>query len=175
MLRDFCVDDWHSVHCYAADPDVVRFVEWGPNTEDDTKDFVSRAIQMSQINPRVDFELALVSVQENAVIGAASIHISQLANREGWIGCCLNKRFWGLGIATEAAKALVSFGFTELRLHRIFATADPANSASANVLQKLGMVLEGRFRSHKLVRGTWRDSDIYAVIESDSSRQDHSA
>lgn len=167
LLRDFHANDWSSVHSYAADPEVVRFVEWGPSTESDSKAFVDQAIQVAQKDPRLDFHLAVLSIQENSVIGAASIHISNPLHREAWIGYCLNKGFWGFGLATEAAKALISFGFTELGLHRIFATVDPANKASVKVLQKIGMSYEGRFKSHKLVRGVWRDTEIYAVVESD--------
>ena len=59
MLRDFVPEDWQSVHCYACDPDVVKYVEWGPNTEADSQGFVDRVIELSKIEPRVDFELAL--------------------------------------------------------------------------------------------------------------------
>jgi RimJ/RimL family protein N-acetyltransferase len=155
------------VHSYAADADVVRYVEWGPNTEADSKNFVERVIELGRVSPRVDFELAVISARENELVGAASIHISNALNREGWIGYCLNKRFWGQGIATEAATALIAFGFAQLGLHRIFATVDPANAASARILQKLGMSYEGQLRSHKLVRSSWRNTDMYAVIESD--------
>jgi len=105
--------------------------------------------------------------EEDKLIGGASIHISNPGNREGWIGYCLNKQFWGQGIGTEAARALLTFGFSKLGLHRIFATVDPANIASSNILQKIGMLHEGHFRDHKFVRGKWRDTDFYAVIESD--------
>ena len=64
-------------------------------------------------------------------------------NREAFIGYCLSRDSWGQGYATETAKGLLSFGFSQLRLHRIFATCDPANLASARVLEKSGMQLEG--------------------------------
>jgi RimJ/RimL family protein N-acetyltransferase len=124
-------------------------------------------ILSSQANPRLEFELAVILRGTKQLAGAASIHISNIQNKEGWIGYCLNKRYWGQGIATEAALALVDFGFKKLNLHRIYATVDPENLASASVLQKSGMQYEGRFRDHKLVRGKWRDSKFFAVIESD--------
>lgn len=72
--------------------------------------------------------------------------------------------FWSKGYATETAKALVEFGFKKLCLHRVFATCDPENTASARVLEKTGMKLEGHIREHKLVKGKWRDSLLYAII-----------
>jgi RimJ/RimL family protein N-acetyltransferase len=52
-------------------------------------------------------------------------------------------------------------------LHRIFATCDSENRASARVLEKAGMQLEGRKRSHLFVKGRWRDSLLYAILEED--------
>jgi [ribosomal protein S5]-alanine N-acetyltransferase len=167
LLRDFAVDDWPSVHRYASDPDVVRYVEWGPNTETDSRNFVDYAIQLSQTDPRASYELAVVLLEEKTLIGVAAIHISNQGNREAWIGYCFNKGFWGQGMATETARALLTFGFRRLGLHRIFATVDPANTPSANVLQKIGMSHEGHLREHKLVRGRWRDTHLYAVLESE--------
>jgi ribosomal-protein-alanine N-acetyltransferase len=46
-------------------------------------------------------------------------------------------------------------------------TCHPNNYASARVLQKVGLEYEGRIRSHLFVRGGWRDSLLYAVINGD--------
>jgi RimJ/RimL family protein N-acetyltransferase len=55
-------------------------------------------------------------------------------------------------------------------LHRIFATCDPRNTASAHVLQKVGMRLEGRLRDTMLIRDGWRDSLVYSVLEHEWQR-----
>ena len=80
------------------------------------------------------------------------------------MGYVLNKGYWEKGIATEAARAFVRFGFETLNLHRIFTTCCPENEASERVLQKCGMRLEGRLREN-LLRGEWRDSLVYAIID----------
>jgi RimJ/RimL family protein N-acetyltransferase len=66
---------------------------------------------------------------------------------------------------TEAARAVLRFGFTELKLHRIFATCRPANIGSARVLEKLGMQREGHFRQHRWMKGAWHDSYLYAILD----------
>jgi RimJ/RimL family protein N-acetyltransferase len=81
--------------------------------------------------------------KENKVTGGCGIHVSSPEDRERWLGYCWNHRFWTKGCATEAATALLAFGFNSLDLHRIFATCDPANTASAYVLEKIGMQREG--------------------------------
>lgn len=70
---------------------------------------------------------------------------------------------WGRGYAIEIAQALVKFA-QALGLHRVEATCHPDNAASARVLTKAGLTLEGRLRDHLLVRGAWRDSLLFAVI-----------
>jgi ribosomal-protein-alanine N-acetyltransferase len=77
----------------------------------------------------------------------------------------LTRRYWGQGYATETGKALLTFGFDGLGLHRIFATCDPANVPSAHVLEKIGMQREGRIREHKWAKRRWRDSLLYAILD----------
>jgi RimJ/RimL family protein N-acetyltransferase len=113
----------------------------------------------------LEYTLGIVLFAANRLIGGCGIHVSNPENREGWIGYCLNQRFWGKGYATETAKALTDFGFKVLGLHRIFATCDPANVKSAHVLEKAGMKCEGHIREHRWAKGRWRDSLLYSVLE----------
>jgi len=138
---------------------------WGPNTEEDTRNFVQRAIAHQQECPRRHYELAVVLKKENLLIGGCGIRVSNPDLGEGNIGYCLNKNFWGRGYATEAAGALLTFGFKTLNLHRIYATCDPENVASVRVLEKIGMYLEGHLRETLRIRGEWQDSLIYAILD----------
>lgn len=167
LLREFLDTDWRMVHEYASDHEVVRYQDWGPNTEEETKDFIRRAMAYSLESPRRNYDLGAVLKQGDLLIGGCGIYVSNPNNREGYIGYCFNRRYWGQGYATEAAGALREFGFAHLKLHRIFATCHPANIASARVLEKVGMLPEGRLREHKLAKGRWRDSSLYSVLETD--------
>jgi RimJ/RimL family protein N-acetyltransferase len=71
---------------------------------------------------------------------------------------------WGCGYATEAAASLLRFGQETLRLRDITATCKPENTASARVLEKIGMVQVGLLRADKLIRGQWRDSLVYSAV-----------
>lgn len=116
VLRELVEKDWEAVHSYAADREVVRFMHWGPNTEEESKIFIQRSIKSQEEEPRRNFTLAIVLKAEDKLIGSCSICVSDLANREGWIGYCLRRDSWGRGYATEAAKALADFGFNQLNL-----------------------------------------------------------
>jgi RimJ/RimL family protein N-acetyltransferase len=65
----------------------------------------------------------------------------------------------------QAARGLLAFGFETLALHRIAATCDTGNVGSARVLERIGMRREAPFREDSLLRGRWRDSFLYAVLE----------
>lgn len=165
LLREFNEQDWESVHSYACDREVVRYMPWGPNTEDDTRNFIRRAISYQQEYPRRHFELAVILKEEDLLIGGCGIRVSNPDLGEGNIGYCLNRNFWGRGYATEAARTLLKFGFETLNLHRIYATCDPENKASVRVLEKIGMSLEGHLRENLRIRGEWRDSLVYAILD----------
>lgn len=171
LLRDFVEGDWRAVHEYGSDTEVVRYLLWGPNTEEDSRDFVRRSIAIQGERPRRRFEIGIVLKEEGRLIGGCGIRENDPALREGNIGYVLNKGYWGRGIATEAARALVGFGFDTLKLHRIFATCFPENRASERVLQKCGMSLEGRLRESLLMRGEWRDSLLYAILDHEWTKQ----
>jgi len=164
-LRDLEETDWEAVHSYASDPEVVRYMNWGPNTEDETKKYVQRSIVSGREQPRKDYELAIVLKKDEKLIGSCGIHVSDPDNQEGWIGYCFNSKFWRQGYATETARALLRFGFSQLNLHRVFALCDPENAASAHVLEKAGMQQEGHLRERKLRRGKWHDELLYAAID----------
>ncbi len=165
VLREFRRGDWRAVHEYASDPKVVRYMPWGPNTEAQTRDFVRRAITFQEEEPRRKFEFAVALGEEDRLIGGCGIRLANPDAREADIGYVLNREYWGKGYGTEAAKTLLRFGFDELLLHRVYATCDPQNLASIRVLERIGMRIEGHLREHMLVRGKWRDSLMYAILE----------
>ncbi len=171
ILRPFHEEDWQAVHEYASDAEVCRYMAWGPNTEEESKEFIRKASAEERQEPRVGYPFAAVLQAEAKLIGGCRIHIGSMGDREAWIGYCINRKYWGKGLGTEAAGALIRFGFEALNLHRIFATCDRENLASARVLEKSGMTREKLLRRHKREKGKWRDSFLYAILEEEFLRQ----
>ena len=162
VLREYRADDVDAVQDYASDPEVWRFMHWGPNTRDDTAAFLASVVGSALERPRSSYELAITL--QGAVIGGVGLRVQSEAHRRGDMGWVLRRDTWGHGYATESAQALLAFGVASLGLHRVEATCDPANTASARVMAKLGMAYEGHLRDHLLVRGAWRDSLLHAVV-----------
>jgi RimJ/RimL family protein N-acetyltransferase len=160
-LRPVRDEDWEAVHDWAKRDEVCRFQPWGPNTEADTRAFVSTAAAAWSHDPQDRYPYAIEV--DGRVSGLADLKV--LSQHHGEISYIVHPRLWGHGIATEAGRRLLEVGFGELGLHRIFGTCDPRNGASAQVLAKLGMSYEGQLRETVLLRDGWRDSDLYAVLE----------
>ncbi|MHC5823919.1 MAG: GNAT family N-acetyltransferase, partial [Nostoc sp.] len=115
-LRDFVESDWPGVHQYASDRKVVRYLTFGPNSEEDTKNFLQREISLQKEEPRQHFALAVTLKAQKQLIGICRISVKDTGNKTGSIGYCFTKEFWGQGYATEAVKAVLSLGFQELGL-----------------------------------------------------------
>jgi RimJ/RimL family protein N-acetyltransferase len=162
VLRDYRGDDLDAVQVYASDLEVCRFMEWGPNTPDDTRAFLETVVASAREQPRSAYELAIT--REGEVIGGVGLRVDSVAHQRGNVGWVVRRDAWGQGYATEAARALIGFGVTSLGLHRVEATCEPANLASVRVMAKLGMSREGHLRDHMLVRGRWRDSLLHAYL-----------
>ena len=153
--------DFDAIHTYASDPDVTRFMFHGVRTEADTRDYLNRMIASQQESPRRTWELAVVLTSVNRLIGACDLTCEN--EREGDLGFIFSKDVWGMGYATEAARAMVRAGFEQLDLTRMFSTCDVANAASARVLEKAGLKRVTRLDRHKYAFGKWWTSFLYEV------------
>jgi [ribosomal protein S5]-alanine N-acetyltransferase len=163
-LREFGDQDLDDIHAYGCDPEVVRYMDWGPNTPELTRKFLDDRLAEQRVWPRLAVNLALESAAEARVIGAVRLEVSDPANRAAEIGYTLHRAWWGLGLASEAAQALARVGFGVLGLHRLWATCDARNTGSQRVLEKLGMRSEGELRRNAWMRDRWRDTRVYAVL-----------
>jgi RimJ/RimL family protein N-acetyltransferase len=158
ILRNFCEADWTAVHAYAQDPEVVRHMNWGPNTEAETQAFIRTAMELARAVPRRSYHLAVVSRDTGRVIGGATLRMLDEEPLSGELGYTLHPSAWGLGYATELARALIDFGFLTLGLKRIWATCRPENLGSFRILTKVGLRFEEYLPNEKVVRGKLVDT-----------------
>jgi RimJ/RimL family protein N-acetyltransferase len=169
-LRDFRDADFEAVHAYASDPEVTRFMAWGPNDAELTREFLARAAALAREAPRSAWELAIADRARDEVIGSCGAYARRAHYDEWEIGYVLGRPYWRRGLGAEAVGALVGFAFERLGAHRLFATVDPANAASAGLLRRLGFRLEGHQRADTRVRGAWRDSLVFARLATEREK-----
>lgn len=165
LLRDFTEDDWPALHAVESLPEVARYQDFDPRTEDESRAYVIAASKDGEEDPRQTYDLAVILRGEGRLIGRCGLGISNADIGEAVLWYTLHPEHWGHGYTTEAARAIVDFGFRELGLHRIWADCDPANIGSWRVLEKLGMRCEGHLRENARIKGEWVDSLIYAILD----------
>jgi [ribosomal protein S5]-alanine N-acetyltransferase len=165
LLREFRDDDWRPVLAYQSDPRYLRYYAWTGRSEAEVREFVRGFVEQQQWAPRTRYQLAIVLPEEGKFIGNVGIRIRDPRSQEADIGYELGPDYWGNGYATEAAREIVRFGFEQLALHRISSWCVEDNAASARVLQKVGMQLEGRLREKESYKGRWRNHLLYAILE----------
>ncbi|HEY8423422.1 MAG TPA: GNAT family N-acetyltransferase [Clostridia bacterium] len=167
ILRPFEKGDFNAVHEYASDEEVCRYLPWGPNSFNDTKQFIKRAIRTRKLGNGFIGDYAVVLKDTGKLIGACGLYLESDINKEYMIGYCLRKDQWGNGYAQELARALCYVAFTILNAHRVIAVCDAQNARSFNVMEKIGMKREGVFHKKRLIKGEWRDELLYAILKED--------
>lgn len=163
ILREFVPEDWREVHEYASDPEVTRYMSWGPNDEAATIQFVATAIVKQKAEPRTDYDLAIVLREDGKLIGGCRIYRKGFGMGE--MGYCLHRNYWNQGYGTEAVRALLEWAFTSGGFHRVYAKCNPSNIGSARVMEKNGMKKEGYLRESQFKDGKWFDLLLYAILE----------
>jgi len=143
LFRDHVLEDLDPYCAMEANPAVRRFVGGQPRTRRAAEQKF-RAVFLPPVKDRTGL-WATIFKPENRYIGYCGIYphfgAAGAIPGEGALGFYLARDFWGQGLATEAGREFVEFGFSELRLSRIVATVEVGNEASLRVLQKLGFRL----------------------------------
>jgi ribosomal-protein-alanine N-acetyltransferase len=166
-LREFVPGDLPAMLAYVRDPLYLRYYteEWERRSDDDVATFLQVLIDNQRADPRRMFQFAMTPRDDDRLIGNCGIRRVPDNEWEANIGYELAPAYWRRGFASEAARALVDFGFRELGLHRITAGCIADNVGSVRVLEGAGLRLEGRLRDHHYFRGRWWDELLYAVLE----------
>jgi [ribosomal protein S5]-alanine N-acetyltransferase len=168
-LREMEPRDAVAVADIIADEAVLRYTTWKGATDlGAAESFVRTALATAGATPRVEYLLTIVYPATGQLIGSIGIRHEDEEGAVGSLRFLLRRDWWGRGVATEAAKLTIQFGFETLGLRSI--EADPAveNAASLRVLEKVGMRrLEFRPHNHVAPDGVLRDSVRFAISGDD--------
>lgn len=170
IIREFTRDDVDSTQRYGGDLENVFFMPWGPNNRQATAEFVDKTLAWQAEDPRREYSMAICLRSSGEHIGGISLTLDD-ARTSGELGWILRKDMWRNGYTTEAAHALMRFGFEQLGLHRITARCNADNTASYRVMEKLRMRREAHFRSACYERvgdhKEWTDEFVYAMLKTE--------
>lgn len=166
IIRAFTNDDAEAVLSFRSNPEAMRFVPRPlQRNTDDALEMIGMINHNIAANESIGWGVELKS--SGKIIGSVSFHRIEKEHHRGEIGYMLHPDYWGKGLVTEAARAIVDYGFRELNFHSIEAIIDPDNRASENVLNKLNFVKEAHFKENFVQNGRFTDTAIYSLLKSD--------
>jgi ribosomal-protein-serine acetyltransferase len=108
---------------------------------------------------------------DNSFVGAIGLHPDP-ENRSAMIGYWIDEEHEGQGLVTKASRALTDVAFRDLSMHRVWLTADPMNTRSCAVAERLGLRLKGIRREDTYTDGRFHDTAIYAILEQEWRARD---
>lgn len=159
-IRPFRPTDWQAVHTYTSNAAIMHYLEEGQMNAEQTQAWVQQQAESLEA-------YAVVRHTDDMLVGHISFHkwFNPHIYELGWV---MHPDHHGRGYTTEAARALLRYGFETRNIHRVIATCQPENIASWRVMEKLGMVREGHLRQCVArPNGEWWDEYFYAILKTD--------
>ena len=154
---------------YARDPEVAKYMIWTPpRNVGETITFLQRCEQVWRYGTA--FPWTLWRREDEAFAGMLEIRVGGSSVD---IGYALARRWWRQGLMSEAVSAIIEWAFAQPSVHRVWATCDVENVASARLLERVGMEREGVLRRwivHPNVSESPRDAFCYAIVKGASRR-----
>jgi RimJ/RimL family protein N-acetyltransferase len=166
ILRRFGPADVTTFVSYRSDPAIARYQSWdAPYPRASGERDIAALLGAHPDTPGEWFQFAMALRETGELIGDCASFTDAADPRLAEIGFTLSPRFQGRGYATEGARALLGYLFAARSKHRVMARCDPRNTASATVLERLGMRREGHLRESTWAKGEWTDDLVYAVLD----------
>ena len=169
LLRHILPGDAESLFAILSDEETMKFYGHEPHESlDDTKEVI-RQIE-ERYSRKEALRWGITFRGEDRLIGSCSIFHFDTGFVCAETGYELNRAYWGKGIMTEAMSAILTFGFSELGLHRIEAIIDIANERSKGLLIKLGFTYEGNLRQRFPFRDQFLDEHYFGLLKDEWHR-----
>ncbi len=165
-LRPLKEGDEKAVFLLLSDERVVQYMLFPIFNAERARAFVASLQEPPPSGQPPQVILGMAKPDTNELVGLCGLVLRQELE-EGEIWYLLRPDLWGQGLVTEAVRDLVEHGFSQLSLHRIWASCLPENPGSARVLEKLRFRREGLHRQNLFIHGAWRDSYHYAMLASE--------
>jgi len=164
VLRQISLQDTQAIYNYGSNPNLMVYLDYRPFQDiSEAEEFVAHRIRENEEETHRSWVLELRNSGE--VIGM--IDFDFVYDKVAEIEYLLHEEYWGSGLMSEAAVAVVRHGFEEMGLQRIEAKITEGNLGSVALATKVGMVREGTLRKSICISGQFRNVLMYALIRED--------
>jgi RimJ/RimL family protein N-acetyltransferase len=165
VFRAFTPEDLETLVRYQSDPEVTRYLMWGPRSRDEVRTSLDLKLASRSISAEGDaLMLAAVRKDTDELVGEFMLNWVSEEHRLGEIGYIVHPDHQGQGYATEGNRLMLKLAFDGMALHRVIGRLEARNTASARVLEKLGMRLEAHLVENEFVKGEWQSELVYAML-----------
>jgi ribosomal-protein-alanine N-acetyltransferase len=170
VLRQFRPEDTEAVFAITSDPAVREVTGHEPHRSlDEAHQLAQRRQKLYEDREAIIWAVTLKG--EDTVIGDCLFWNFGPDFHYAETGYELNSEYWRQGITTEAMKAVLAYGFTELDLHRIEAVVSAENQPSSSLLLKMGFKLEGTLRQRWFFRDRFIDEQYFGLLKDEWAKR----
>lgn len=149
ILRKIVDQDADSLFEILGDPEVMKFSVHGPDTREGVLKFIDGTKKRYERDGVAQW--AVICKETGAFVGECGIAVQMVdGKKECEIGYRFMRKYWGQGLASEAAIACREFGFKKLKLDRLISIIEKENKASIGVARKVGMTLEKEAKFYEI-------------------------
>lgn len=142
ILRRLVIDDLDELFALYSDPEIRRYFPEGVLNLEETKEELEWFLNGHPEHSELGL-WGTIHKDTGKFIGRCGLLPWTIDDRqEVEVAYLIDKAFWGQGLATEAARGILQYGFEKLKLGRLICLIDPDNIASQRVAEKIGMTLE---------------------------------
>ena len=138
-----------------------------PKNVEATKSFLEEWVEAIQKEKITNYTFTIQDKQNEKFIGLFGLNLGREVFNSGEVWYKLHPNYWGKGYATESLECILDYCFKDLNLHRIEAGCAVENIASLKVMEKAGMIKEGRCRKVLPLKNGWSDTFEYAILDTD--------
>lgn len=174
ILRPYEPSDDRDLHELVSQPEVMEYIPEDPMTLQEARRIIARLQECYPKNTPekiIKWTLAVVLKETNRVIGSCGLGPLDFSTDETELFYALRKEYWGRGLATEAARAVLKYAFETIKIERLVAVTMPANVSSVKVIEKLGLRFEKKVTG---LSGDFADyeGDLYYTMTREEYLQD---
>lgn len=170
-LRLVNLSDVNTIHHLHSLPETDEFNTLGlPANIEETKAIIESWISENKSLEKPSYIFVIEEKLDRDFIGIIGLKQWSKKHRRGELWYKLLPKHWNKGFATEVLTEMIDFGFDELNLHRLQAGCAVENVRSIKVLEKVGMIREGRGRQILPLKSGWSDNFEYSILETDKRK-----